>query len=91
VFGGSFSPTTRLTYLGARAGADWRFGGHVRFVTGVWAVLRSDLSTEHVVATTTRFRVFGPSTTEVHDFGNIGGTSFLLLLRIGIEIGFGGG
>ena len=79
-----------LPYVGARVGLDARFGGRVRFVCGLWGVVRADLgSSGHVTGEVTSG--FLESHTELHDFGELGGSSFLLELRVGIELGLGGG
>jgi hypothetical protein len=70
-------------------GLDARFGGRVRFVCGLWGVLRADLGSGHATAEITSG--FLESHTELHHFGELGGTSLLLELRVGIELGLGGG
>ena len=77
-----------LAYVGGRAGLDARFGGRVKLLVGVWGIVRSDLERKHVVAQVTTGGLGGASAA-LHDFGDVGGTSFQLVLRIGTEIGFG--
>jgi hypothetical protein len=90
-FAGLFSTgqgEATLPYVGARVGLDSRFGGRVRFVCGLWGVIRADLGSGHVTGEITSG--FLESHRELHDFGELGGSSLLLELRVGIELGLGG-
>lgn len=67
-----------LYYIGLRPGVSYVFGTGIKFLVGIWAFARWDMTTKNIVVTPT---AGGPSTTY-----KLGGSDFGASLRLGLVL-----